>query len=93
VLIFRQQPPAPAGLRLVFLPSLLAALALEHANSATLSGIQHGSDKGRLLAAMAARPDQGGLDAQKGPVLKLAAHGDSHTECRSSGSYKLIFDR
>ena len=57
--------PEHKVLPLILAPCLVTALALEHADRAAISGIEHGQNKNGLLIAIIARPDRLGIVAGK----------------------------
>jgi hypothetical protein len=66
-----------ACLRLILRPRLFAAIALEHADRPATFGIEHGSNHGGLLVALAACSDRIRVVAGKDFVLKLIIHWDA----------------
>jgi hypothetical protein len=54
---------------------LLAALAFEHADRASMSRIEHGQKQRGFLAAMTAHPGRSGLEAGKNFVFEIVSHG------------------
>jgi hypothetical protein len=63
-----------AALLLILGPSLLPALALEHANRAAILGIEHGPKERGLIAALAARRNRIGCEAGKDFVFEFVLH-------------------
>jgi hypothetical protein len=64
-----------APLPLILRPSLLTALAFEHAHRSSPARVQHGPYLRRLLAALIARWGRIGVEAGKNFVLKITVHG------------------
>jgi hypothetical protein len=74
-MIMTKRPPTEAPLSLILGPCLFAALALEHADRASVVGIEHSPNQGGLLVAMAAHPDWIRFEARKYFVLEIVIHG------------------
>jgi hypothetical protein len=67
-------PPTEAPLPLILGPSLLPALALEHADRAAILRIEHGPKQRGLLAATATHPNWIRLEAGKDFVFEFVVH-------------------